>query len=303
MKRIAYVGGHIPPKNNCVWGGTMATNNAYLKAFENDPEWKLDILTREKSITSADNIRRFCQGADIVHLDDTGVCEVMYSAGMKAPDVIGPITRSPIKNYKGWECPYPKEWFYKANVIRLNYQEERKAHHLVTLIVHGVDTERLIPSFDTSRTNILWAGQATRYAKNYQMWLDIQDKSPPTGYCYKTMSAYAVRDYWNALASTAVVVCTSRSESFCCAAFEAMSKGVPVVWRDKLQGDGVWEDAGIRCEYTPDGFHEGIHRAITLDSQGLKDTRKYVVDHCSLKHMRDSYAKVFQKVVNERQAP
>ncbi len=303
MKRIAYIGGQMPPEFNQVWGGTVATNHAYMRAFERDPEWHLDILPRDQ-IRNAMDIKVFCINADIVHLDDTGTCAMMYAAGMQPPDVIGPITRSPLKKYGQWTSPYPAEWFYQAKVIRLNYSEERKHKELITLIIHGVDTELLPPNLETPKTHILWAGQAARNAKNHDLWLGIQGKPAPRGYQYHTLSKYAVQDYWQELSRTAVVVCTSRYESFCNAAFEALARGVPVVWQKGLHGKrtrsstALWEGAGIRCEYTADGFHDGIKEALAMNTQQRMGMRQYVLDHCSLKHMRDSYVQVFTEVLN-----
>lgn len=309
MKRIAHIGGQIPPNTDQIWGGTFATNNAYIKAFANDTEWYLDILSlkqirllEEKQI-AAQEIKKFCKDADIIHIDNVTACGIAYQAGLNPPDIIGPIARSPLKKYGDWVCPYPEDWFYQAKVIRLNYQEERYREHLATIITHGIDTQLLLPDFDTPKTDILWAGQTGRHAKNYDLWLDIQSVPAPSGYNYKTMSKYAVQDYWQALSQAAVVVCTSLYESFCNAAFEALSCGVPVVWKNKLQGKGFWEDAGIRCEYTAESFRDAINKAIKFDNTTRASMRQYVIDNCSLKHMRNSYVKIFNEVLNEKNKP
>jgi len=78
------------------------------------------------------------------------------------------------------------------------------------------------------------------------------------------------------------------------------------VWQKGLHGKRtrssvpLWEDAGIRCEYTADGFHDGIKTALTMDEQQRMDMRQYVLDHCSLKHMRNSYVKVFTEVLDAK---
>lgn len=303
--RIAYVGGQVPPGFDSVWGGTPATNHAYIQAFRHDSNWQLDMLPRDHIRTTHD-IKEFCQGADIIHLDDTSVCAMMYEAGITTPDVIGPITRSPLKTYGDWTAPYSADWFYQARVIRLNYNEERQHKEKVTLITHGVDTDRLIPDTITPKTGVLWAGQAARPAKNHDLWLEIQQQQVPQGYEYRTLSQYVIQDYWNELSSTAVVVCTSLYESFCNAAFEALACGVPVVWQKGLHGKRtrssmpLWEDAGIRCDYTVEGFHAGIEEALIMNTSQRMSMRQYVLDHCSLRHMRDSYVKVFNEVLYDK---
>lgn len=293
MKRVAYIGGQPIRGFNAVWGGSTATNYAFQTAFKKDNEYCIDLLPRERC-ANADVIRSFCKGADVVHLDDTRIAGIMYEARLQA-DVIGPITRSPVKNYYGWTCPYSAEWFYSARVIRLNYQEEHNDRDKVTLIVHGVDSERLQPT--ASGATVLWAGQQNRYAKNYPLW---QETRAMLDYAITdTMTGYPVCDYWKALQSAAVYVCTSHYESFCSAAFEAMASGVPVVWRKRLQG-GVHEAAGVRVEYTPHGFVNGIKHVLANLPRYRREAREYVENHCTLKHMRDSYAAVYREVLDAK---
>ena len=296
MKRVAYIGGQPIPSFDRVWGGSLATNYCFQKAFQDDHEYFLDILPRDE-IRTAQDIMDFCDGADIVHLDDTGMCGLMFTAGLPTPDVIGPITRSPVKDYKGWECCYSEDWFYKATVIRLNYAEERMYPERVRLVTHGVDTKLLKPDTETPKKWILWAGARGRYAKNYGMWNEIRQRPAPDGFEYMTLSGYTVQEYWDILKETAVVVCTSRYESFCNCAFEAMACGVPVVWRDGLQG-GLLEAAGVRVGYEPEFFNCGIRWVCNnLDHYSLK-ARKFVEDHNTLEHMRDSYASVYSDVLH-----
>jgi len=295
MKKIAYIGGIPYPQSFAQpWGGTTSTNYCYQKSFENDPEYRLFCLPRV-DIANPTQIEKFIEDVqpDIVHLDDTGVCGVMFKGGLKAPDFIGPMTRSPTKLYKNkWKAPYSEEWFYSATVLRLNHFEERKTPDRVVLIDHGVDSEMLVPKKTPHRNIILWAGQKDRPAKNFGLWTQIQRGVPPPKYQYRTMSMYNVEDYWKVLDQVALIVNTSKSETFCCAAFEAMSKGVPVVWRKNLQG-GVHEDAGIRVEYDADSYHLGIKAAVKDLARHSVEARDYVKNHCTLKHMRDSYVKVF----------
>lgn len=119
---------------------------------------------------------------------------------------------------------------------------------------------------------------------------------PPKGYEYKTMSMYNVEDYWKELDNVAVLINTSKSETFCCAAFEAMARGIPVIWRKNLQGGKVHETAGIRVDYDGPGFHEGIRRALQDLKYHAVNARRYVEDNCTLKHMRDSYVKVYEQL-------
>lgn len=298
MKIIKYIGGALRGTEE-KWGGTCATNYALLKAMEGHPEFKL-IAKFRPEFTQADQIEAFLAGGDITHVDDTSLITMMFKAGMPPPDVIGPITRSPVKDYKGWRSEYPAEWFYQAKVIRLNYAEELNNREQVTLIRHGINTDFLHPvKDDTWRHYVLWAGDSKRYAKNYPMMQEIiKSTTLPPPYKFKVMSNYRVEDYWKLLDRAAILVNTSRYESFCCAAFEAMARGVPVIWQKGLQG-GVHEAAGIRVDYTVEAYREAILSAL-IGSQFLKwgmEAREYCVAHASLAVMREDLSRVYREVM------
>ena len=302
---VKYIGGGSRPKRTDItWGGTTATNAAYLAAFKDDPEYKVVTRFRE-DFAEKDRLAlalAFLDGADIVHVDDTSIVALMLNAGV-VPDVIGPITRSPTKNYRGWTCPYADkaDEFYSAKVIRLNYSEERKTHDLVTLIRHGVDTEALTPS-DTPKRYVIWAGMAARPAKNHDLWVEIMRECVlPEPFEFKTMSRYNVEDYWTAVDEAAILVNTSHYESFCSAMAEARAKGVPVIYREGLHGPGVMEDGEIQVEYVAEAYQAAI---LDLLGDGRyfeagARSRAYAETHMSLSVMRDDIAAVYDTIVSK----
>jgi hypothetical protein len=294
---IKYIGGGLAGFDQ-KWGGTQATNYALTACMKDHPEFELVARFRRDFATAAE-IAAFLAGAGLTHVDDTHTITQMYQANMVPPDIIGPITRSPLKNYQGWQASYPPEWFYRARVIRLNYAEEPQHRKLVSLICHGVNTELLRPFEGFRRGFILWAGDRNRPAKNFTlMWKIMQDCVLPGGFAFMVMSNYAPIDYWRILDQTALVVNTSRYESFCCAAFEAMAKAVPVIWRANLQG-GVHEAAGVRVEYSPEAY-----RAAILDLLQEKhylaagrDARQYCAQNASLAVMREDLTTIYRQVL------
>jgi hypothetical protein len=295
--RIAYIG-PAPEPPTAMWGGSQATANALYRAFLGDNDYQL--LMADRRHTTAEGVRAHADTGDLLHVDDTLTLEKMFRAGMPPPDVIGPISRSPLKTYSGRNPVYTPDWFYSAGqIIRLNYGEERDHPELVRLVTHGVDTETLQPTMATDRRDIIWAGSTARHAKNHELWLDIIAAPPPPGHRYITMTDYQAESYWAALESAAVYVCTSRSETFCSAAFEAMARGVVVVWRHGLQG-GLWEDAGIRCDYTPEAFRSAIVEACALPDMHGATARQYVEDSNTLGHMRDSYAEAYRQAISTK---
>lgn len=300
--KVSFVGGVRPHGTKEIWGGSAATFNAFEKAFENDKEFDVNFKTRLDFPDGVD-LLSFLNEGDISHVDDTGIIQAMFNQGLNAPDVIGPIVRSPIKEYKDWKPLYTKDWFYKAKIIRLNYNEERKNHELVDLIRHGIDTKTIKPKEGKKRKYVLWAGMIQRYAKNYELMEEIMNiTNLPEGYEFKVLNRYNVEDYWEVLDETVILINTSRYESFCCALFEARAKGVATIQPLKLNGVGVHEDAPIQVEYTAEAYKEKILELIKDEEYTKigKECREYCEETASLKVMRDDVAKYYKQILKEK---
>lgn len=320
--KVHYLGGIIgEPKKNEVWGGVSATNYTIKRAFENSKKYEL-VIKQRNEFKDMVEIKKFLEGGDISWVDETKTLGSYYSYGYDRPDLIGPTTRSPIKNYNhgSWHSVYTPEWFYDGEVIRLNENEEKeltkrqeykknKINYLdkVTFIRHGVDTELLKPT-DVSKKYILWAGDASRPAKNFQLWEDIKKEifyhgGLPTGFEFRQMSGYAIDKFWEVLNETAVYVLTSHYESFCCAANEARAKGVPTIVKDFLTGEYMYTDQPIQVPYTPGDYAKKIielcrnKKALEKES---KIARNWVIKNCSLDTMRSDIEKVFDKIIKSK---
>jgi len=295
--KVAYIGANIQPFDS-IWGGTMATNHAFLKCFENDDEYEISPLFKKNFIKGfeLEQIKNHIKDADIVHVDTGRALDEMYKAGMKPPDVIGVIARSPIKKYNtGEPLIYPAEWYYQAKIIRLNWNTEVGHPELVTgLMKHGVDTDRLKPC-NNKKKYVLWAGNAENRVKDYAKFEAIKFDLPE-GYEWKTLSKYNVEDYWELLKETAILINTSLFETFCCCAFEAMACGVPVIWKKELQGKGIHENAGVRVEDTVKDYRFKIVDLLNNEryvDEGLK-CRKYVEENCTFEIMKESIKNVYK---------
>ena len=300
MIKVKFVGGIKPNSTKEIWGGSKATFNSMIKSLENSKEINFIYRTRIDFKTFKE-FKDFLDDGDISHVDDTGVITQMFIEGSDPPDIIGPIVRSPIKRYKGWECLYTPEWFYKARVIRLNYNEERKNHELVSLIRHGVDINYLIPT-NKKKKYVLWAGNKNRYAKNYPLMEQIMNMKLPRGYKFKIMHNYNVEDYWKVLDNTAILVNTSRYESFCCALFEARAKGVATIQPIGLNGYGVHENAPVQIEYNVEAYQKKILELLenkNYEKVGKK-CREYCVNNASLEIMGEDLTKIYKEVYNEK---
>jgi glycosyltransferase involved in cell wall biosynthesis len=321
--KVHYVSGPVGnPNLNEVWGGTAATNYIIKRAFENSDKYKLIIRPRTEFF-SMEEVRLFLESGDISWIDDTSILEKYYESGYKRPDVIGPIVRSPLKKYHGgdWISKIPPEWFYSGKVLRLNEAEEKKSTWLdtyknhkdfkdvdyikkVSFIRHAVDLDMLKQKFLTERKYVLWAGNVSRDAKNYPLFEEIVKEVEklgglPDGYEFKVLSKYVIGDYYNLLDKTALLINTSKYESFCNVVAEAMSKGVPTLVREKFNGEFMFLDRPIQVKYDAESYAKKILEI--LNSKKLEEyqeeARKYAENNFSLNTMREDIEKVFYKIM------
>lgn len=310
MKKInvLFIGAHLAGFNR-KWGGTLATNYAFFKSFENSDRFNIIHVDR-RTIRDTKTLQHALKSHkyDIVHIDDTRLMEIFFNARIQ-PDVIGPVTRSPIKTYGGkWKAPYTPEFFYKSVIIRLNRSEEYIKNgeidytDKIEYVNHGIDTDLLVP-VEAEKKYVLWAGDSKRYAKNYELWQEIINGFKlPDGYEFKTMGNYVVQDYWKALDNTKILVNTSRYESFCNALFEAKSKGVPSIYKHNLH-NSRHEDGRVQVDYTVDGYREEIIKMLTDEEYYATEailSREYTVDNFSLKRMEETYSDAYDIALRKK---
>jgi len=309
---LRYVGGALgEPNKEQVHGGTMSTNYAIKMAFKDSKIFDLKMKTRV-DFETVDEVKEFLDGGELSWIDETSILERYFEAGHDRPDLIGPITRSPIKRYSGgkWIAKYPSTYFYDGPVIRLNESEEKQSTALpqfkedfvekVTFIRHGIDLEAMKRK-DKERKYIMWAGQMNRPAKNYSMWKEIMNiinekyGGLPAPFKFKTISNYVVDDYWKLLDETALLVNTSKYESFCCAVAEGRSKGVGALVREGFNGKFMHLKQPGQTFYSAEIYAKKIMELCNSKrkmSKLQKDSLKYVTNNCSLDAMREDIESV-----------
>jgi hypothetical protein len=317
MYSVKYICGRVNVGFNQIFGGTPMTVHCILKAFENSEQYRIDPIDRRvfaklEGDKFRDKFRKLTAGAEIIHVDDTLVLEKMFRAEMNPPQVIGVIARSPVKKYMGWACVYTPDWFYQSKVIRLNYAEEYNNkmdyRDKIKIIRHGVDVKYLHPNFKSVRKYILWAGAKNRPAKNYGLFEDIMSVVKlPEPYEFKVISSYNVNDYWRLLDETALLINTSKYESFCCALFEAKSKGVVTIHKERLHDHfriGHHHDGSeIQVPYTVEGYAEAIEDILYYpeSKEYIKylgeRQREYVLRTATLDYMREDMEEVYGQVI------
>lgn len=301
---VVFVGGSNLAGYDQIYGGTPMTVDCILKSFKKDPEYQLTYVDRSEATTR--QILKVVEGADLLHVDDTHTLAEYYKLGI-TPDVIGVISRSPVKTYRdGWEAVYTPAWFYQAEVIRLNRNEEKDTDYVdrIHLIRHGVDLEVLKPVTGEGRNQILWAGNHARPAKNFELYKQIAEITElPPGYTFEFLSQYHLADYWKALEETCIVINTSKWESFCCAMFEAKARGIPVIYKKGLHGKGVHDDCRIQVEYTPEGYRDKIQELLAKPELLLQEgklSREYVEKHATLKQMNQDIRAVYDLALKKK---
>lgn len=301
--KVKFIGGVKPKSEDEIWGGSKATFNAFYKCLENNPDVDIEYKTRVdcKDILT---VIEFIKDCDILHVDDTSILSMMYENGLKNPDIIGPITRSPIKTYKdNWKSIYTRDWFYKSKVIRLNYSEERSEPELISLIRHGIDTDYLIPNYSKKRKYVLWAGMIDRDAKNYKMMEDIMSITTlPSGYEWRILNKYNVNEYWSLLDETCILINTSKYESFCNALFEARSKGVATIQKILLNGPESHIEAPIQVEYTPESYRDAIIDLLE-DNKYVevgKECREYCINKAGLNIMMEDITNIYKEAYEKK---
>lgn len=308
-KKIIFLGGVFNKNKDSMWGGTVATSEYFKLSFKN--ENYITFLDRSQIKTGKEydllKIKEIIKGYDIIHIDDSSLAQVFFLNNLKV-DVIGPITRAPdtVKQYKMadggiWKSIYTSDWFYSKKVIRLNGNEEKDINFLkkVKYIDHAVPTDIFIPNFYQSKKYVLWAADDKRYAKNIELGEEIgRITKLPKGYEWKFLKRYNFNDYINILDETAILINTSRYESFCSALFEAKSKGVPTIYKKGLHNDRFL-DGRIQVEYNAASYRDKILELLSdkelLKNEGIA-SREYAEDNASLKKMKESILKIYKEI-------
>lgn len=298
-----------------IFGGSVATVYAIKKSFEDSTKYEL-IMRDRNSFKSTEEIFLFLNAGDIGWMDETFLTQHLFGNNFPAPDIVGPVCRSPVKNYNRgeWDAFYTPKWFYESTILRLNENEEKEVSlkpkykgqdflSNVDFVKHAIDLDKFKPSKEKKKY-VLWAGQMKRDAKNYPMFQKvvkyIESKGGlPEGYEFKAMSGYAIEEYIEALKTAAIVVNTSKFESFCSALGEAMGCGVACILPKKLNGDYMYLDRPTQVPYEVKDYAEAIMEILEKKQVAKKgkEARKWIEKNCSFKAMRTDIEKVFDKVL------
>lgn len=308
MIKVLFIVGRYYADYNKEFGGTTMEYYNLNNAFKNN---------KEISFTICDDFNLYDyewykNNYDIIHCDDNQTIKNMLLNGF-IPDVIGPTARAPLKSEET-----RKEWiglglnpldFYKSTVVRNTHAEERldNSWDKIKYINLGVDTEKIPFRNPGLKRWVLWAGDVCREAKNFQMFMDIMKITElPKGYNWKVLSGYRVEDYLKALENTAVLINTSKNETFCFAMFEANSSGVPSIYKKCLHNPVGHKfkkeyhiDKPIQVEYTPQAYKDKILELLNdrdkLDMEG-RMARKYAEDNGSYKNIVESFGNIYKEI-------
>lgn len=314
MIKVLFIVGRYYADYNKEFGGTTMEYYNLNNAFKNDKEISFTICDNFDIF----NYQWYRDNYDIIHCDDNRTIKNLLLNGM-IPDVIGPTARAPLKSEES-----KKEWldlglnpldFYKATVIRNTHAEERldNSWEKIKYINLGVDTDKIQFRNPGLKRWVLWAGDVCRDAKNFQMFMDIMKITElPNGYNWKVLSGYRVEDYLKALENTALLINTSKNETFCFAMFEANSSGVPSIYKKGLHNPvghkfkkEYHKDKTIQVEYTPEAYRDKILELLNnrkkLDLAGV-EARQYAENFGSYKNIRQSFGNIYKEVYKNKNA-
>ena len=296
------------------FGGTTREFYSIINAFKKSDEVDLEVCLDFDINKWEEYKKRY----DVIHCEDNKIIKELLKKGL-VPDVIGPTAKSPAKNEKAWN-KWKKEGlnpldYYKAIVVRNNQSEERinGLWENIEYIKLGVDTKELSFSNNTPKRWVLWAGDICRDAKNFKMFMEIMETTNlPNGYNWKVLSGYTLQHYIQTLHHTALLVNTSKNETFCFAMFEANSIGVPSIYPRGLHNPvghkaqkEFHKNKRIQVEYNVPSFKKAIEELLSDDAkleQERISTRKYVVKNASYQTLRESFTEVYKKVYISKNA-
>ena len=290
------------------FGGTTREFYAIVNSFKDSEEVDMEICTDFDINKWSEYKKKY----DIIHCEDNNVIKKLLQNKLY-PDVIGPTAKSPSKNEKTW-----KEWksigidpndYYRATIVRNNSSEERinELWKKIKYIKLGVDTNKFQFSRHSPKRWVLWAGDVCREAKNFKMFMDIMKVTKlPNGYDWKVLSGYTLDHYIGALQHTALLVNTSKNETFCFAMFEANALGVPSIYPKGLhnpQGHTFKKqfhpNKRIQVNYTVKDFSQKIKGLLNNPRELEKErilARRYVEENASYKSLRDSLTDIYKEV-------
>jgi len=312
--KVAHIGSSFKSFDS-IWGGNVATSTYLKMSFENDDDIDITFLPRSMADT-VDQLRELRNEYDLIHVDHLETAQTCFLNDIPI-DIIGPVLRAPdtVKQYGKkpngdyWRSIYTEDWFYSHQLLRLNNNEERllvknNSDYCknITYIDHGVPTELLSPKKDNARKIILWAGDKNRHAKNFELFLEITTLFNPEkyGFVFKELSGYRVSEYFDLLDDVAILVNTSRNETFCNAMFEAKAKGVVTLCKEALH-NGVktphpkfkfWTDFRIQVPYTTDGYVSKLEELCSnhdLLEYESNNSLSYARERASLNRMKNSF--------------
>lgn len=258
---------------------------------------------------------------DVIHCSNPTILTALLERG-SVPDVIGVHAYAPSKRYRelggyyqypGYEND-PDRLYDDATWIRSNFQEERFRPRLlkkIRVVQPCVEVDEILPRTKpfSARRYILWAGGKGRVEKNWSMMEQIMRQIELPDYLeWKVLTDYAIEDYFEVLDQTALMVFTSKYESFGFQLFEAWAKAVPTIYQRSLWGRIPFGGCGglpvSGEDYSVRGFCEKLEAFLRLDVEeqerlGLA-SRQAVVNDFAPRRMGRELKTIYTQILEAR---
>ncbi len=236
---------------------------------------------------------------DVIHCNNADILTAMLKRSV-VPEVIGAHPFAPSKYYRPLKGYYrypgyednPDRLYDDAIWARNNFQEERFKPELlkkIRVVQPCIEVDEIYPPRGvpfSNRRYILWAGGQKRIEKNWPLMEQIMRAfTLPPPFEWKILPDYAIDEYLEVLDQTALMLFTSKYESFGFQLFEAWAKAVPTIYQSTLWGNIPFSGCGgfpLRPgDYSVDGFCDKLEEFFSLDSsqreQGGMASREGVV--------------------------
>jgi len=220
---------------------------------------------------------------DVVHCDNPDILTALLKRSF-VPDVIGARPWAPCKFYRNLDGYYkypgyeedPDRLYDDAVWVRNNFQEERFKPPLlkkIRVVQPCVEADEIFPPADqpfSARRYVLWAGGKQRIEKNWPLMERImQSYSLPAPFEWLVLEDYTIEEYLEVLDQTALMVYTSKYESFGFQLFESWAKAVPTIYPAGLWGKiAFYGCGGISLgqeEYRVEGYCKALDTFFKMD--------------------------------------
>ncbi len=271
--KVLYYCLHTPSELRGKLSGPRRSSRVICKSLR---EAGLEVTVISKDRYCDEEAAKLEKEHDVVHCDNPDILTALLKRSF-VPDVIGARPWAPSKYYRSLGGYYkypgyeedPDRLYDDAVWVRNNFQEERFKQPLlkkIRVVQPCVEVDEIFPPTNhpfKERRYILWAGGKQRPEKNWPLMEQIKQTYPlPAPYEWLVLENYTIEQYLVVLDQTALMIYTSKYESFGFQLFESWAKAVPTIYPAGLWGNIEFYGCGgmslSQEEYNVEGYSRSL---------------------------------------------